>query len=141
MLRGTTLMDHKDFDELVKLLEAGLHDVGLPHLTDTPVFIDRDPEAGGPRRLQPRDHLVALLSALERHLALTDRETYDRALEMINEEVEESSVRSACVVAPDGESDAVPLDDLPELRSVRHRLKELIREIGGEPEAGRRDGR
>ena len=140
MLGDTTLMDRKDFDELVKFLEAGLYDVGLPHLTDPPVFIDRDPETDGPRRLHPREHLVELLSALERHLALTDRETYDRALEMINEEVEESSVRSAFVVGPDAEADAVPLDDLPDLRAIRDRLKELIREIGGEPEVGRRHG-
>ena len=128
-------MNQADYIELIDFLEAGLRDAGIPDLSDPSLYSEKDPESGELRRRHPRDHLVELLSALERHLTVTDRRTHDRALSWINQSIDEPTLRDALIMPlDDGDSGPLSLGDMPDLGSARGMLAELIQQIRADPE-------
>ena len=78
-----------------------------------------------------------MLSALDRYLAVIDRGTYDRALERINESIEDGAVLGATVTRLDGVSEPLGPEPLPDLRTARDRLAIVMRDIVVESEEDR----
>ena len=133
-------MNQADYIELIDLLETGLRDAEGLDVDDPSLYAEREPESGELRRRHPRDHVVELLRALDRHLAVTDRGTYDRAIETINESIEGPRVVGASIILLD-DSRQVRLDALPDLSVARSRLEELIQGILADPEPDRETDR
>ena len=120
-------MTREDYVDLIELL-TGILEMEIPDLSDPSLYTERDSESGELLQRSPRDHFLELLYALERHLAVNDRTTYERALRIINESSEGPSVLGAAIIPLD---DSAPqgFEMLPDLRSVRRQLAELIQEI------------
>ena len=127
-------MTRAEYVELVDLLDIVFGIVGIPDLSDPSLYADRDPETGELSQLHPRNQLVGMLQALERHLAVSDRETYRRALEHINESLEGPNILSASVIPFNQDSEPLSFGVLPELRPVRAHLAELIQEFVDDPD-------
>ena len=127
-------MTRAEYVELVDLLDIVFRILGIPDLSDPSLYADRDPETGELSQLHPRNQLVGMLEALERHLSVSDRETYRRALEQINESLEGSNILSASVIPFNQDSEPISFDVLPELRPVRALIDDLIQEFVEDPD-------
>lgn len=121
-------MDEDDYRELILVVERQLQAVGLDDLTDERHYIDLDEDTGDARPVSPRRHLLEMLHAFERALAVRDRRTYAVALGRINERLQNDGPRGAFVV-PAGEGPAVDLGSVPDLGQVREELTILIKEL------------
>lgn len=101
---------------------------------DLPPGRDGKPERGRP--FSPRERLVAEVKALERHLALLDRNTYEKTLAMMRDAVANADSLAASGSLP--EEAVIEMDDerargvralffseLPDLGEARHLLRGL----------------
>ena len=135
-------MNREDYIELVHLLETGLREAVISDLTDPSLYVERDSDTGELRHQHPRDHLVELLKALDRYLAVSDRGTYNRALELINEVVDSPRVLGAGGMPLDVvASEPFSLEVMPHLGADRNRIAELIEQIRADPEPDRETNR
>ena len=91
-------MDTADYYELIALVEAELREVGAGALTDPNLYALRNPETRERRLYPPRKHLIEMLRAFDRHLAICDRVTFDRALERINDVVKVGRIEDAVFI-------------------------------------------
>ena len=128
-------MNREDYIELIDLIETGLRDAVISDLTDPSLYVERDSDSGELRLQYPRDHLVELLRALDRYLAVSDCGTYNRALQLINEVVDGPRVLGAVVMPFEvGASEPLSLEAMPDLGFTRNRIAELIEQIRADPE-------
>lgn len=78
-------MTDEDFEALIELVKAKLTEARLVEIADDDAYLVLKAEEGDGWRLpRPRDHLLELLDAFERHLLAIDRSTAHRALKTIN---------------------------------------------------------
>jgi hypothetical protein len=71
-------MDEDDFRALVEIVEEELREVGLGNLADPAHYLTIDPETGDARLIDPQKRVIEMLEALDRAMAIRDRETYTR---------------------------------------------------------------
>lgn len=123
-------MDEDDFRALIEVLTQELDAIGEGDLADERHYMYASPD-GEARLLAPRDHLIAMLEAFERFLAVQDRTTYDLALADLNQFLSDGGPRGAFVQLAAGTPEANPLDlsQAPELAPLRHDVERLIRAI------------
>ena len=133
-----SVVNREDYIELIELLEEGLRDALIADVTDPSLHLERDLESGELRPQSHRDHLLELLRALDRYLAVSDRETYVRAVRSINEVVEEQPVLDAVVMSLEaGATEPRSLGNMPDLGAIRREIAELIEQISADPEVER----
>ena len=123
-------MEAREYEELVDILQRRLRENGLGSIADVgDVVYDRDSDAY--RATAPKDQLIEMLMAFERHLATRDPATIDGALGRINDVLDEGYVED---VLFDPLSDAVE-PDLQSLRGgetrrlLREQVADLVRDI------------
>jgi hypothetical protein len=128
-------MDEQDYRTLIALTQEELRRVGAPDLADPERYVYRDPETGELRRLDPKKQLMEMLRAFDRHLAIRDRGTYERALGRLNDVIAEGGVKGAFVVPTEEEGEGPPqsLGELPDLGETRSSLDRLIGMIAEDP--------
>src|SRR5712671_1704874 len=136
-------MDDDDFRALIVLLSAELEAVGEADIADERHYVEGSEDSPGEAvLLAPREHLVAMLKAFERFLAVQDRETYNRSLADMNEVLTDGGPRAAFVETAGSrpEVNPVQLSDAPELASLRDDVTSLIGNIlesgDGRPRSG-----
>ena len=133
-----SVVNREDYIELIGLLEEGLRDALIADVTDPSLHLERDSESGALRPQSHRDHLLELLSALDRYLAVSDRRTYFRAVQSITEVVEEQPVLDAVVMSLEaGATEPRSLGNMPDLGAIRSQIAELIEQIEADPEVER----
>ena len=124
-------MDTDDYYELIALVEAELREVGAGALSDPNLYTLSDPETGERRLYPPREQLIEMLRAFDRHLAICDRATFDLAFERINEVVKVGRIEDAVFIptSEEGEGEPRSLRTAPELGAVREAVKRLIEQL------------
>ena len=135
-------MDDDDFRALVALVQAELRASGAADVANEAHYVIRSSDAEDDRMLPPEKHLVEMLEAFGRMMAVRDRATYNDALKRIRNSVtNEGPVGAFVTRAPeDTERVDVDLSLSPDLSEVRGDLRHLIgqlRERGAEPQATR----
>ncbi len=128
-------MDEQDYRALIVLTQEELRRVGAPDLADPERYLYRNPETGELRRLDPKKHLMEMLRAFDRHLAIRDRGTYDNALGRMNDVLAEGRVKAAFLVPTEEDGEGAPqaLDTLPDLGQIRSSVERLIGRIAEDP--------
>ena len=127
-------MDTDDYRDLIGLVERELREVGAGALADPNHYAERDPKTGEQRLYSPRKHLIEMLRAFSRHLAIYDRATFDSALGRINEVVNEGRIEDAIFIpiSEEGEGEPRSLRIAPELGAVREAVERLIEQLSEE---------
>ena len=133
-------MEYEEYEKLIEELQAQLREAGIRGLSDDALYLTRDPESGVRYLPHPRTHFVEMLRALDRYLAVCDRDTYDLALRIINRSIIGSEVSGAEITLSDRrpeEADAeitrsdreprrIDFASLQSLRKVRRKVNDLI---------------
>jgi hypothetical protein len=120
-------VDDDDFRALIEVLTQEFEGMGEGDLADERHYIDvgaLEAAADDAQLLEPREHLIAMLEAFLRFLAVQDRATYDRAMADLNQRLSDAGPRLAIVESP--EANPVRLSDAPDLGSVRIEVMKLI---------------
>lgn len=124
-------MDDDDYRAILAALESELEAIGASELADPKHYVKRNSETGEIWQLKPQAHLVEMLKAFDRHLAVLDRELFDRSIESINGGLEEGKMVGAVVVwiNADGEEQVSSLNAAPELRALRDEVQALVEAV------------
>ena len=124
-------MDTDDDRDLIRLVETELREVGAGALSDPNLYAVRNKETSEYQLSSPGEHLIEMLHAFSRHLAIYDRTTFDRALERINKVVNDSHVDDAVFipVSEEGEGEPQSLGKAPELAPIREAVEILIEQL------------
>ena len=124
-------MDTDDYRELIMLVEAKLHEVGAGALSNPNLYVERHLETDEQRLHSPKKHLIDMLRAFSRHLAIYDRTTFDRGLERINKVVNDSHIEDAVFLpmSEEGEGEPRSLGKAPELGPIREAVEILIERL------------
>lgn len=133
-------MEEEEFLAIEDALREVCLRVGAPELTEDRFYVRRsgiEPE----RLLTAKDRVVAQVEALERHMSLYDRGTYDNAMDRIQTVLQQSILSTerdaafpagAIVIVPGragaGE-DIFDLQDLPDLERMRQDLRMLANRL------------
>ena len=127
-------MELEEFDELIEQTSRLLREAGVGTLADRERYTVRDPETVGPRALRPDRQLIEMLAAFERHLAILDRGTFQRAVTIANDAIVDGALEDAVFVptAEEGEGTQFSFRDAPDLHELRLRVKDLIKRLGEE---------
>ena len=122
-------MDDDDFRDLIALVEGELREIGAGGIADPRHYLT-DPDDGGERRLlDPQKHLVELLAAFERKLAVEDRGVFVAALERINMTLRDGGIQGAVLELASEEDRKTRVLDLsraPDLSELRQETLSLI---------------
>jgi hypothetical protein len=131
-------MTDDDFRAIIAIVEKSLRDVGADELANPELYVRRDEDAGEWRRLSPQWHLLDMLKAFDRWLAVRDGATGAGAIARINEVLTDGRMEDAVVMATDevGDGSATSLRQAPVLESVRHDLRNLIGKLIEQPRSG-----
>jgi len=132
-------MNAEDVRSLLELVKHQLRDIGEPEIADEDRFASRGRENAEP--LQHEDLLIEMLSSFGRVLAVQDRRTFDASLQTINENISESKIDEAEILAPIA-ADATETTNLgaaPDFGPLRAELRQLIAELR-ESRLGGRNG-
>ena len=136
-------METSDYRELVEVIEAAFHEVGLGALADPLAYTVLGPDEEH-RLTTPENRLIAMLEALDRHIATSDRRIVELALGQINEVLVDGELEDAQYVPipedspPTGTPPPTPLDPLgrtkslrgvPDVRELREEIRRLVREL------------
>ena len=146
-------MQYEEYEKLIEELQKQLLDAGIRGISDEALYLRRDPESGERYLPHPRVQLVEMLEALDRHLAVWDLDTYNLALDIINNSIIESEVLGAEIFLSDRqpnemnsqftraepEPQTIYFADLQPLKEVRTRLNELIGELDNPNQAPGQD--
>jgi len=122
-------VEEDDYRYLIAVVQAQLRSIGAADIADDRHYLVANPDDGEARLLEPLDHLLSMLKAFERKLAIEDRRTYQKALSRINERVRGNPIRGAeYIPVRDGEREllAIDLQRAPELSELRQSLQGLI---------------
>ena len=133
-------MELEEFDELIEQTSQLLREAGVGTLADRERYTVWDPEMVGPRALRSDRQLTEMLVAFERHLAILDRGTFQRSLDIVNDAIVDGELEDAVFVptAQEGEGASFSFRNAPDLHGLRVRVKKLIKRLG---EEGARTGR
>ena len=121
-------METNEYRELIELVEAQLRELGLDDLAATSNYVVYDPEEGTYRPLSAEDHLIQILTAFERHVAIQDQAIFDIALRRINDTLEEGQVEDV-VFAPVSDyraDNTISLGRAPKFGELRGDLARLL---------------
>ena len=98
-----------------------------------------DSDSSEARLLPPMKHLIELLEAFGRHMAVRDRQTYHLAINGINARLDGTNrVMGAVVVPAEGSTtrEEVDLSKAPNLGALREALERLIGNLRETPSPG-----
>ena len=130
-------MDDREYQALVELVERQLRISGVPGIADRRHYLEFDAESGEPRLLEPRQRLVLLLEAFERHVITQDGQLLEHCLAEKNDVVGGDGPRRIVVeVAGDGSAREVDLAEAPDMAPIRERLRGLISNLRDPPSFG-----
>src|ERR1700761_880305 len=124
-------MDDEDFLAVVEVLRRQLRAVGAADIAFDGHYIWAPPEGGEARLHDPRRHLVLMLQAFGRKLAIEDRATYRLAMDGIWKHTRGRGPEGAMVIGVDSEPPSASLSSAPELGEVRADLRVLIGQLLG----------
>ena len=132
-------MTDDDFRAIIALIEQRLRDVGADELANPELYVRRDEEIDEWRRLSPQEHLLEMLKAFDRWLAVRDGAMFAAAQARINELLKEGRLEDAVVLSTGeaGDGVTVSLAEAPDLGRIRDDLRSLIGQLRG---ARRRGG-
>lgn len=126
-------MDEQEYLELIDFVKQELEDHGFSDVTDDSNFLiqDLDVDTSTLRLMEPKQHLIALLDALDTKLMLLDGSIVKASLKKINKICEDQGPLSAVVLSPNrGDSFSVSsLSELRDMSHIRRELQELIFQI------------
>lgn len=136
-------MDTNDYFQLIELVEESLRKAGASALSDPELYIGLDPETDEWQRYPPKDHLIEMLRAFDRHLAIYDRTTFHLALDRINEVTVGERLEGAVFIptSEEGEGEPHSLGSAPELGELRDDVKRLIGELREDRDLGATEDR
>ena len=129
-------VDDEDFRALIALVQAELRNSGAADVANDRHYLIEDLETGELRLLPLQKHLIALLEAFGRHMAVRDHATYRSAVAGINRRLSgKTRVAGAVVVPAPGETarDEIDLSRAPDLGNLRDALLQLIGNLGETP--------
>jgi hypothetical protein len=131
-------MTDDDFLAIITIMEQRLRDVGADELANPDLYVRRDDDAGEWRRLPPQWHLLDMLKAFDRWLAVRDGATGASAIARINGVLSDGRMEDAVVMATGevGDGAAKSLRQAPVLESVRRDLRNLIGQLIEQPRSG-----
>ena len=126
-------MNDDDFRAIIALVEQRLRDVGANELANPDLYVRRDEEIDEWRRLSPQEHLLDMLKAFDRWLAVRDGATFAAAQERINDLLKEGRLEDAVVISTGeaGDGATVSLAKAPDLGPIRDELRRLIGQLRG----------
>jgi hypothetical protein len=130
-------MSDEEFLHLIELVEGLLREHGKADIAAESNFVETpESEEGTARLMEPREHLIALLEAIDIHLMLNDSSVAKRSLALISEACDGEGPPGAIVIMPSRRDISLQenLLHLPDFQHVREELKKLIyrlREIPG----------
>ncbi|WP_312218204.1 hypothetical protein [Sphingobium yanoikuyae] len=126
-------MDDEDYLALIALVETELARSGLSDIANHRHYRVQNEETGDWKLYAPKDHLVALLEAFERHLAINDRAVVEASLDRINDFLigEDRVKRAVCEIPGDGGSRFIDLAEAPDLSELRQELRVLLNQLRG----------
>ena len=121
-------MQTNEYRELIELVEAQLRELGLDDLAATSNYVVYDPEEGAYRPLSAEDHLIQILTAFERHVAIQDQAIFNIALRRINNTLEEGQVEDVIFakVSDYRAADTHSLGGAPKFGELRDDLRRLV---------------
>lgn len=122
-------MDDNDFLALIALVQSELRNSGAADVANDRHYLIEDADAGEKRLLPPQKHLIALLEAFGRHMAVRDYRTYLSSIDGINRHLDGlARIERAVVVPTQGEiaRDEIDLSRAPDLGGLRRELSRLI---------------
>lgn len=131
-------MNGEDYRAIIAVVERRLREVGADELANPDLYVWRDGESGEWRRLPSKFHLLDLLKAFDRWLAVRDGSIFGAAQERINEVLDEGRIEDAVVLSTgeSGDGSAVSLRQAPYLGGIREDLRRLIGQLSEQPESG-----
>ncbi|KTT96135.1 hypothetical protein [Sphingomonas sanguinis] len=131
-------MNEDDYRAILAVLEEELRESGAADIAAERHYMERDPETGDARLLDPRKRSVLMLAAFGRFLAIQDRKLATQAFDTLAEFVVDGSPRRAVVeLATDAEYRLVDLSDAADLSELRADIARLMRRLA---EGRLRDG-
>lgn len=122
-------MEEEEIIDLIGLVQEQLRKSGAGDLANDRHYLMDFGGSGEPRLLPPLKHLIEMLEAFGRHMAVRDRQTHDLAINGINAHLDgETQVEGAVVVPAEGARfrDEVDLSRAADLGQLRANLRRLI---------------
>lgn len=129
-------MNDDDFLALIALVQTELRNSGAAAVTNDRHYLIDEAVADEKRLLPPRKHLLALLEAFGRHMAVRDYRTYLSSIEGINRHLDRPTwIERAVVVPAQGETprDEIDLSHAPDLSGLREALSQLVSRLREAP--------
>lgn len=121
-------MNDDDFRALIEIVQAEARASDAADVANDRHYVSRNSDTEDVRMLPPPKHLIAMLEALGRLMAVRDRATYNHSLARIRYHLHGEGPTGAFVTQTTGDSERseVNLADTPELSNLRRDLAILI---------------
>lgn len=120
-------MDEEDFRALIEVVAEELSLCGAADLADERHYTVINSETGVPRLYDPLKHLIEMLSAFERFIAIQDRGVAETSLAEIRRAVRGDSPSCAAVeLADDRGPREIDLAEAPDLAELREEVTRIV---------------
>lgn len=133
------ILEEEEILYLIALVQLELRNSGAADIANDRHYLMEDSDSSEARLLPPMKHLIELLEAFGRHMAVRDRQTYHLAINGINARLDGTNrVMGAVVVPAEGSTtrEEVDLSKAPNLGALREALERLIGNLRETPSPG-----
>jgi hypothetical protein len=119
-------MDEEDWLDILRLIQAELHDLGMNSIADLSGYDEETFE--GRRSYGARKLTILMLEALNRHLVIHSSETVDRAMQMIRQNAEPSGI-DAAILINNGDSIEVEKREREDILRGDQRIPSAVKDL------------